>query len=79
MTELKVFPYPIDGDPLILLTLTILPTSIGRLILFSSLVVLGLITSTGVVRFLSTLYPLTYALPGDIFKQNKSSDGVFPL
>ena len=41
-------------------------------------VVLALGTSRDVVLIVSTSYPLTYALPGEICKDIKSSEGVIP-
>ena len=42
------------------------------------LVVLGFATSMKVGLIVSTSYPLTYALPGDILRIDKSSVGVEP-
>ena len=57
---------PIFGAPNKLLTLTTLPVLTGTLTFSFKLVVLGFTTSIAEVKSLFTLYPLTYALPGDI-------------
>ena len=63
------------GVPDTLLTLKIFPISKGIFTVDIVSVSLGFSTSIIVVEVLSTSYPLTYALPGDILMHIKSFDG----
>ena len=79
MTVLWVVPYPVIGAPKVLLISTTFPIWIGSVAFSFDFILLVLGISIEVVYGLSILYPLTYALPGEILKQKKSSVGVFPL
>ena len=73
-----MFPIPVVGAPKTLFTLKVDPV-LKRISCFSSfLVVLGFGTSRYVVLIVSTSYPFTKALPGEISYRVRSSDANYP-